>query len=460
MANEAEQAIYQRLASAPLFHPASVELLPEDWGIETGDVVSVKSGEETYSVPVYSHTLVWNGKSKATIESTGNQEREPLPELRRKEYQQGHATYSGLKAQKQEIDEHWVQVTDVTDKGMSDAFGIIGVSIGADGYPVKDGSGNYVWDDSGTGGEIWGHLNRTAWSTQILNHIKDANGNIISLAEVYTDAYGNAIVNASNDQRTGTATINADRVRIGGAVTIGDAFGISNGSLLVKPMAIFGDSGNLVTINNGKVSADTVQINSTGSLKFGDGTGYGYRSIDSSTAGNLVTGFGTAAESGGQISIPYYTVGIPYGSGASAGNINFNIAATQFYQDGVAAAAASGAASHNVSSISSITLYQSAAGQVVTKYPTITYSNGDTTSIAQSVDLTGIAAGADASQIDLANASDIFWVNSGGEGSYTFTSLGNLGATIMSHTSDRGYVMFYARITGGTGQKLYGIPIG
>ena len=146
------------------------------------------------------------------------------------------------------------------------------------------------------------------------------------------------MIQAINDQRTGTATINANRVRISGAVTIDSVFGMDNGSLLVKPMAIFGDSGNLVTINNGKVSADTVQINSTGSLKFGDGTGYGYRSIDSSTAGNLVTGFGNAAESGGQVSIPYYTVGVPQGGGASAGSINFNIAATQYYLDHVAAA--------------------------------------------------------------------------------------------------------------------------
>lgn len=133
--------------------------------------------------------------------------------------------------------------------------------------------------------------------------------------------------------------INADRIALNGSTSIADVMEInSGGGLLVKRIAIFGNSGNLVTINNGKVSADTVQINSSGALTFGDGTGYGYRSINATTAGNLVTGFGQSSESGGQITIPYYTVGIPPGSGASAGNINFNIAATQFYIDGVAAA--------------------------------------------------------------------------------------------------------------------------
>ena len=143
--------------------------------------------------------------------------------------------------------------------------------------------------------------------------------------------------------------INADRIALNGSTSIADVMEISSGGgLLVKRIAIFGNSGNLVTINNGKVSAETVQINSSGALTFGDGTGYGYRSINATTAGNLVTGFGQSSESGGQITIPYYTVGIPAGSGASAGSINFNIAATQYYIDGVAAAETAGQDSVNV----------------------------------------------------------------------------------------------------------------
>lgn len=49
---------------------------------------------------------------------------------------------------------------------------------------------------------------------------------------------------------------------------------------------------------------------------------------------NAVDGFGTPTASGGQISIPYTQIG------GGTGTINFNIADTQFYQDGVSAAAA------------------------------------------------------------------------------------------------------------------------
>lgn len=58
------------------------------------------------------------------------------------------------------------------------------------------------------------------------------------------------------------------------------------------------------------------------------------------TVGGAVTGFGTAVESSGQITIPFYTVGSP--SPTAAGNITFDIAATQAYLDGVAAARQAG----------------------------------------------------------------------------------------------------------------------
>ncbi len=120
-----------------------------------------------------------------------------------------------------EINSHFKHVTSETNRELHDNFGIIGVQLDPDTHlPMKDASGNYIWDDSGTGGEIWGHLTRTAWTTVITNHIKDANGKIISLGEVITDAYGNAIINAINDQRTGTATINANRIKLSATDTI------------------------------------------------------------------------------------------------------------------------------------------------------------------------------------------------------------------------------------------------
>jgi len=319
---------------------------------------------------------------------------------------------SGKGQRKKQEETHYRHEVKETKEGMSDSFGIIGVKIGADGMPMKDASGNYIWDDTGTGGEIWGHLNRNAWTTVIQNHIQDANGRILSIGQVLTSADGQALITAINDQQTGTATINANRVRISGAVTIEDTFGISNGSLLVKPMAIFGNSGNLVTINNGAINADTLQVNSGGSLKFGDGTGYGYRSINAATAGNLVTGFGSYSASGGQISIPYYTVAIPAGSGAQAGNINFNIADTKYFQDEVSAA----------------------------------YERGKSEGSASSTN------------IDLANSGQIY-LHTADPGS-GYTNLGSLGSKITEGKSNgSAYVSFQATCDGGKTYKYYKIPL-
>lgn len=348
MANDAEQAIYSRLASAPTFHPSSTTLLPSDWTIEPGDIVTVKSGTDSYSVPIYSLNLNWTGSNqdksanasriKIGIESTGNEKREPLPELKRKQFEQSRYAYSGFKAQQEEIDEHYQHVVNVTDKGMSDAFGIIGVKIGDDGYPVYDANGNPVWDDSGTGGEIWGHLNRSAWSTQILNHIKDANGNIISLAEVYTDAYGNAIINAINDQRTGTATINANRIKLQATdtITLDALLGINaDGDLSVKgDLSVQGDISVSGIVATGKISGRTIEWDS----------GHGVLTMEDmyDDFSTCIDSIGPATASGGEITIPWTKFD------GSSGSVNFNIAATQFYIDGVAARTAS--------SIESITL--------------------------------------------------------------------------------------------------------
>lgn len=133
--------------------------------------------------------------------------------------------------------------------------------------------------------------------------------------------------------------INADRIALNGSTSIADVMEInSGGGLWVKRQAFFGSSNGIVTINNGTVNASTLQVASGGSLTFSGGGQGIYTALTRSKVLDLVTGFGAATESGGQVSIPYYSIGAPSESGASAGSINFNIAATQYYLDHVAAA--------------------------------------------------------------------------------------------------------------------------
>lgn len=95
--NDAATNIYNRLAAAPTFHPAGADLFT-DWNLQSGDVVTVKSGNESYNVPIYNMRLHWAGDSKIEVESTGNPEREPLPAIKRREYASGSSTYSGMKS--------------------------------------------------------------------------------------------------------------------------------------------------------------------------------------------------------------------------------------------------------------------------------------------------------------------------------------------------------------------------
>ena len=94
--------IYNRLAdstSTPTFHPASADLFT-DWNVQAGDVVTVKSGSESYQVPVYSMKMRWSGAPRVLVESTGNPEREPLPAIKRREYSANSTNYKEQKALK------------------------------------------------------------------------------------------------------------------------------------------------------------------------------------------------------------------------------------------------------------------------------------------------------------------------------------------------------------------------
>lgn len=366
----AEENIYNRLSGIQPFHPFSAELLPEDWSIEPGDVVKIMSDDGEYNVPIYSTGINWTGASVVNLSTTGNQERKPLPELKRKEFEQSRATYGNsmaIKKAEEEIESHWKHVTEVTDKGMSDAFGVIGVKIGADGKPVKDSSGHYIWDDSGAGGEIWGHLNRTAWDTQIVHHIKDENGKIISLGEVYTDAYGNVIINAINDQRTGTGTINANRIALNatGTITLNTRLGINDaGALLIYGKTI---TDNDVLVGRNLSISEGYAINFVGPY---DETDYypkmaifGYNAVTRQILAHEDLKVGLeAVVDGGKIEIKFAN-----NSDGRHNSANFNIADTQFYIDGVAARTAN--------SISDITLGSGDTG-TSTKYVTVTSSDG------------------------------------------------------------------------------------
>lgn len=126
------------------------------------------------------------------------------------------------------------------------------------------------------------------------------------------------IVAAINDAGS-SVIISADHINLDGYVTAG---------MLETAIAAIDNIVGDLTINGaltvgGNLLAGSVDAESFSGYKV-DGTSIGL--------GNAVNGFGTPTSSSGQISIPYTTL-----SGGSD-TINFNIADTQYYQDGVSAA--------------------------------------------------------------------------------------------------------------------------
>lgn len=412
-------------------------------------------------------------------------------ETAQRAYGAGRSNQKALKE-----NEHFQHMSKETKEGMEDCFGVIGVKLDPVTHePLRDAQGNYIWaGPNDAAAEIWGHLHRNAWETQILNHIKDANGNVISLAEVYTDAYGQAIINAINDQQTGTAQIRADRIKIdstsgssfsiendgtmtfnaenaiaainaataeinagkialnsAGTITLAAKLGINaNGLLRVDggeeiSGALFADSdvyvGNDLYIESGH----TIQFNDGNDyvdyyprdLRFGWGSNGFVKSVLSSSATEIAVGMEAAFDSNSVYTLSfkentnhnyntanlthYHDITATEGTGQNAGKIlftlgaprstegttNFNIAATQFYVDGVAAAEAAGIASvtlsqdlpsngtvrvlasngeeefvdwRTVNQVSSITLGSSDTGSSVSKTINVQYDNGDNTS--------------------------------------------------------------------------------
>ena len=74
MPDTAEQIIYNRLAAAPTFHPASVSLFLPDWGLEPGDVVTVNStrcivqgGDKTIAMVGLEDTIIVDTKDALLV---------------------------------------------------------------------------------------------------------------------------------------------------------------------------------------------------------------------------------------------------------------------------------------------------------------------------------------------------------------------------------------------------------
>lgn len=266
MAGEsAEQLIINRLAQAPSFHPSGAKLFVPDWTLDPGDVVTVQSDGESYDVPIYSLDLSWNGACRADIQSTGNQQREPLSALRRKEYQAGRRGYGQFKEIDDEFKEFetWQEQTDEvigtyaaqfvdilgdgTNEGRltlaetaiehtaSDATitaQAAGILLDEDGHPILDERGKYQYDPNAADTTLIAQINTNA--TEILAKVSQSDLNTTLASYLQINAFSTElastldngdttlaakIITAVNkNTNTSSVVISADQINLDGVV--------------------------------------------------------------------------------------------------------------------------------------------------------------------------------------------------------------------------------------------------
>ena len=450
MANEAETAIYTRLAAAPLFHPASADLFASDWTLEPGDVVTVSSGEDDYSVPVFSMNLKWTGDSKVEIASSGNQKREPLPALRRKQYSGSNAAYRQEKAYYAEL-----------HQADSDMGAKIGMVVGT------------------TGGT---------------NYIKTAE-----------------IVLAINADNSTDAIIHADHVYIDGDTKLSGKLSIDNQSrLVVSGGAYF--SGNTWMVGSiyqlGPMYAqNNISLNPGCAVYFGSGVDpdISYTHLDGSNVGGLITDL-QVTSSGNTYTLQKKTVGsssswtdvgnfsraISSFSGSWSGNTYTVTAQPQNQGTSVSVQTRFGAENGNYYveayqsdsqsaqgiSGTSITYKLARHGTTVRmddtndsqipSTPTYTIplqsktftSNGEKTPDSGYVGFSSVTvsvSGGSSTASDIRIGSEQFYNSSQTSYAPSATNLGNIASLILQNKNNPGYVYFKATLSTGSGEKWYRI---
>lgn len=289
--------ILNRLVAAPTYHPGNADLFT-DWNLQAGDVVTVAADGENYSVPIYNMKLKWTGQSKVEVESTGNPKREPPPAVNRKSYGASAGGYGGQK-----------QLSD---------------TLHAAGLFVDPETG--VWAYASEQGEDYALGATFAVQAGQINS-KVSNGEISSTINQTPQA---VLIQASKINLSGYVTV--DDLAATNASITNLTTGVTQASIL-SAVSLIGTrltvTGNSMELGGTAATWQTASWPSGSGLTNAQYIGYSALSLAHYHAI-------TVEESGGVVTI---TQGAAQ---SSAGVGTFNIAATQFYQDAVAAAYAQG----------------------------------------------------------------------------------------------------------------------
>lgn len=360
--NTAATNIYNRLLSAPTFHPASADLFT-DWNMQAGDVVTVKSDSDSYQVPIYNMKLKWTGAPKVEVESTGNPEREPLPAIKRREYSANSSNYKEQKSLRGGVGQAQSGVREIN--GVLYAAGlqidpVTGVWLYASehGADYALGSSFKVQSDKITAEVTRATTAEGTMSSRITQTADAITAEVTRATAAETEAYSRItqtadaitaeVTRATTEEGTLSSRITQTADQIALKVSKGDVstqlavecgnVTISGGDLIVsgyiKSDQLATLIANIATLKVGNVQA-TGNISASGGVT---ATGL-YISSGSSnkSVANAISGIGVATSSSGSIYIPTTKL-----DGTQGPPITFNIADTQFYRDAVASAETNG----------------------------------------------------------------------------------------------------------------------
>lgn len=192
----------------------------------------------------------------------------------------------------------------------------MGVVLDSGGYPVTDPQTGKLVYDQNSAAEIFTHLILSYNRAQLVSAINDGTGAQVSGSKVDLSAQGNVLIQAINQTGGSSIKLSADVITLDGQTV---ASSLTGQEISCEGLAVGGD-----IVCSSLTAYDDIQT-------LGDFL------IGSTHVSHAVASIGPASASGGQITIPWTKL-----DGTPGTDINFNIADTQFYIDGVAAAETTG----------------------------------------------------------------------------------------------------------------------
>lgn len=294
-----------RLDTFPQFHPATADLF-SGWLLDPGDIVTVKSGETEYKVPVYRMDMDWKGDSRVQIQSSGKQTRPQMSPLRRNAYGGGRSQAESFSMVRYRSDiektnerlylwateEEWSAIAqDYVQTGKSE-FEIVHSAINE-------------------------RVTQNQLNTTLTSYLTiEANQTILASVMAQDGKVTAASIATAINTQTGTSQvhISADKIDITGDMTLSGIMTIDGGSLLVKGpiIARVGTTPQLITGNFSVASAN-------GYVRF-PGTAVGeYYDMTTSIMSSMIV---KAQQDGNNLKL------WKYGDPANTPSINFSKATT------------------------------------------------------------------------------------------------------------------------------------